>query len=185
MSAAFVSFKTRWGAAVCAQTQQTRNPTLWLTEWAPEPRDVYWRNLPIPYFSLSVRRLIMAVAFFFLTFFFMIPILFVQTLASIEGIERTAPWLKPLVTVPFIKSFIQGFLPGIVLKLFLIFLPTILMIMSKFEGFGSISSLEKRSASRYYLFNFVNIFLGNVLTGSAFQQLNSFVHQLANQLLTQ
>ncbi|KAI3711153.1 hypothetical protein L2E82_41030 [Cichorium intybus] len=32
MPAAFVSFKTRWGAAVCAQTQQARNPTLWLTE---------------------------------------------------------------------------------------------------------------------------------------------------------
>ncbi|KAK9282479.1 hypothetical protein L1049_005397 [Liquidambar formosana] len=39
--AAFVSFKTRWGAAVCAQTQQSSNPTIWLTEWAPEPRDVY------------------------------------------------------------------------------------------------------------------------------------------------
>ncbi|CAL9084911.1 unnamed protein product [Musa textilis] len=45
MPAAFVSFGTRWGAAVCAQTQQTRNPTLWLTEWAPEPRDIYWQNL--------------------------------------------------------------------------------------------------------------------------------------------
>ncbi|ESW17944.1 hypothetical protein PHAVU_006G000300 [Phaseolus vulgaris] len=181
MPVAFVSFKTRWGAAVCAQTQQTRDPTLWLTEWAPEPRDVYWRNLPIPYVSLTVRRLIIAVAFFFLTFFFMIPIAFVQTLASIEGIQKAAPWLKPFVSMSFVKSFIQGFLPGIVLKLFLIFLPTILMIMSKFEGFESISSLERRSASRYYLFNFVNIFLGNILTGSAFQQLSSFIHQPANQ----
>ncbi|KAK7304689.1 hypothetical protein VNO77_42575 [Canavalia gladiata] len=181
MPAAFVSFKTRWAAAVCAQTQQTRNPTLWLTEWAPEPRDVYWKNLPIPYVSLTIRRLIIGVAFFFLTFFFMIPIAFVQTLASLDGIQKAAPWLKPLVTVPFIKSFIQGFLPGIVLKLFLIFLPTILMIMSKFEGFESISSLERRSASRYYLFNFVNIFLGNILTGTAFQQLDSFIHQPANQ----
>ncbi|KAG4394615.1 hypothetical protein GLYMA_20G066800v4 [Glycine max] len=181
MPAAFVSFKTRWAAAVCAQTQQTRNPTLWLTEWAPEPRDVYWRNLPIPYVSLTVRRLIIAVTFFFLTFFFMIPIAFVQTLASLDGIQKAAPWLKPLVDIPFIKSFIQGFLPGIVLKLFLIFLPTILMIMSKFEGFGSISSLERRSASRYYLFNFVNIFLGNILTGTAFQQLSSFIHQPADQ----
>ena len=97
MPAAFVSFKTRWGAAVCAQTQQTRNPTLWLTEWAPEPRDVYWANLAIPYVSLSVRRLIMAVAFFFLTFFFMIPIAFVQSLANIEGIEKAAPFLKGLI----------------------------------------------------------------------------------------
>ncbi|XP_031260054.1 calcium permeable stress-gated cation channel 1-like [Pistacia vera] len=182
MPAAFVSFKTRWGAAVCAQTQQTRDPTMWLTEWAPEPRDVFWKNLAIPYVSLSVRRLIIGVAFFFLTFFFMIPIAFVQSLASIEGIEKAAPFLKPIVETNFIKSVIQGFLPGIVLKLFLIFLPTILMIMSKFEGFVSLSSLERRSASRYYLFNFVNVFLGSIITGSAFEQLNSFMKQSANDI---
>lgn len=55
------------------------------------------------------------------------------------------------------------------------------MMMSKFEGFGSISSLERRSASRYYLFCFVNIFLGNLLAGSAFQQLDTFIHQPANE----
>jgi lysine-specific demethylase 3 len=97
MPAAFVSFKTRWGAAVCAQTQQSRNPTLWLTEWAPEPRDVYWENLAIPYVSLSVRRLIVGVSFFFLAFLFLIPIAFVQSLASIEGIEKNLPLLKPVI----------------------------------------------------------------------------------------
>lgn len=97
MPAAFVSFKTRWGAAVCAQTQQSKDPTIWLTEWAPEPRDVYWPNLAIPYVSLTVRRLIVAVAFFFLTFFFMIPIAFVQSLATIEGIEKVAPFLKSVI----------------------------------------------------------------------------------------
>ncbi|KAL5840375.1 hypothetical protein ACOSQ4_012983 [Xanthoceras sorbifolium] len=182
MPAAFVSFKTRWGAAVCAQTQQTRNPTLWLTDWAPEPRDVYWNNLAIPYVSLAVRKLIMGVAFFFLTFFFMIPIALVQSLASIVGIEKAAPFLKPIIEVKFIKSVIQGFLPGIALKLFLIFLPTILMIMSKFEGFVSLSSLERRSASRYYLFILVNVFLGSIITGSAFEQLDSFMNQSANDI---
>lgn len=182
MPAAFVSFKTRWGAAVCAQTQQSRDPTIWLTEWAPEPCDVYWPNLAIPYVSLTVRRLIIAVAFFFLTFFFMIPITIVQSLASLEGIEKAAPFLKPLVEEDFIKSFIQGFLPGIVLKLFLIFLPAILMLMSKFEGFNSLSSLERRSASRYYLFNFVNVFLGSVIAGAAFEQLSSWLHQSANEI---
>ncbi|KAJ6416329.1 hypothetical protein OIU84_002225 [Salix udensis] len=182
MPAAFVSFKTRWGAAVCAQTQQSRNPTLWLTEWAPEPRDVYWENLSIPYMSLSVRRLIIVVAFFFLTIFFMIPIASVQALASIEGIEKRAPFLKPVIEIKFIKSVIQGFLPGIALKLFLIFLPTILMIMSKFEGFLSISSLERRSATRYYIFLIINVFFGSILTGAAFEQLNSFIKQSANEI---
>ncbi|XP_052203304.1 calcium permeable stress-gated cation channel 1 isoform X4 [Diospyros lotus] len=147
MPAAFVSFKTRWGAAVCAQTQQSRDPTKWLTDWAPEPRDVYWQNLAIPYVSLTIRRLIIGVAFFFLTFFFMIPVTFVQTLANIEGIEKELPFLKSILETHFIKSFIQGFLPGIALKIFLIILPTILMFMSKFEGLISVSSLERRSAS--------------------------------------
>lgn len=99
MPAAFVSFKSRWGAAVCAQTQQSSNPTLWLTEWAPEPRDVYWSNLAIPFVELTIRRLIMAVALFFLTFFFMIPIAFVQSLANIEGIKKVAPFLRSLIKV--------------------------------------------------------------------------------------
>ncbi|PIN21328.1 hypothetical protein CDL12_05964 [Handroanthus impetiginosus] len=182
MPAAFVSFKTRWGAAVCAQTQQSRNPTLWLTEWAPEPRDVFWANLAIPYVSLTVRRLIAAVAFFFLTFFFMIPIAFVQSLANIEGIERRAPFLRPIIEVSFIKSLIQGVLPGIALKIFLIVLPTILMMMSKFEGFLAISALERRSALRYYTFNFVNVFLVSVIAGTAIEQLDRFLGQSPNQI---
>lgn len=97
--AAFVSFKSRWGAAVCAQTQQSSNPTIWLTEWAPEPRDVYWNNLAIPYVGLTIRRLLMAVILFFLTFFFMIPIAFVQSMANIEGVEKVLPFLKPLIEV--------------------------------------------------------------------------------------
>ncbi|KAL8104172.1 calcium permeable stress-gated cation channel 1-like [Apium graveolens] len=182
MPAAFVSFKTRWGAAVCAQTQQSRDPTLWLTGWAAEPRDVYWPNLAVPYVQLTVKRLMMAVSFFFLTFFFMIPIAMVQSIANIEGIQKRAPFLKPVIEVGFIKSFIQGFLPGIALKIFLILLPTILMMMSKFEGFLSISSLERRSASRYYIFNLVNVFLGSIIAGTAFEQLNTFLKKSANEI---
>ncbi|XP_071737356.1 calcium permeable stress-gated cation channel 1-like [Rutidosis leptorrhynchoides] len=182
MPAAFVSFKTRWGAAVCAQTQQVRNPTLWLTEWAPEPRDVYWKNLAIPHVSLTIRKVIMGVVFFFLTFFYIIPIAFVQSLANIEGIQKAAPFLKPVIQIKPIKSFIQGFLPGIVLKIFLFLLPKILMMMSKFEGFLSISRLERRAASRYYLFNFVNVFLGSIIAGAAFEQLNTFLNQPANKI---
>lgn len=95
--AAFVSFKSRWGAAVCAQTQQSNNPTIWLTDWAPEPRDVYWDNLRIPYVELKLRRLLMSVALFGLTFCFMVPIAFVQTLANIESIQKYLPFMKPLI----------------------------------------------------------------------------------------
>ncbi|CAA3028296.1 CSC1 At4g02900 [Olea europaea subsp. europaea] len=182
MPAAFVSFKSRWGAAVCAQTQQTSNPTLWLTEWAPEPRDVYWDNLAIPFVELNVRRLLMTVALFFLTFFFMLPIAFVQSLASIDGIEKVLPFLKPLIEAKVIKSIIQGFLPGIALKIFLILLPTILMTMSKIEGFISLSYLDRKSASKYHLFLLVNVFFGSIITGAAFQQLHKFANQAPSEI---
>eukprot|EP01018_Ginkgo_biloba_P034827 Gb_24188 [translate_table: standard] len=179
---AFVSFNTRWGAAVCAQTQQSKNPTIWLTEWAPEPRDVYWHNLAIPFVSLTIRRLVIAVTLFFLVFFFMIPIAFVQSLANLEGIEKVVPFLKPVIEVKVIKSFLQGFLPGLALKIFLILLPTILMIMSKIEGHAALSVLERKAAAKYYYFMLVNVFLGSIITGTAFQQLHAFLHQSPTQI---
>ncbi|KAG9149815.1 hypothetical protein Leryth_023640 [Lithospermum erythrorhizon] len=180
--AAFVSFKSRWGAAVCAQTTQSRNPTIWLTDWAPEPRDVFWDNLAIPYVELNVRRLLMAVALFFLTFFFMIPIAFVQSMASIMGITKVLPFLKPLIKMKGVESFIQGFLPGIALKIFLILLPTILMTMSKVEGITSLSSLERRTAAKYHLFLLVNVFFGSIITGAAFEQLQRFLNQAPTEI---
>ncbi|KAF5811167.1 putative calcium-dependent channel, 7TM region phosphate [Helianthus annuus] len=180
--AAFVSFRSRWGAAVCAQTQQTRNPTRWLTDWAPEPRDVYWSNLAIPFVELNVRKLVMAVALFGLIFSFMIPITIVQTLANIESIEKVLPFLKPIVDKGSTKSFIQGFLPGMVLKIFLLVLPMILMEMSKIEGYVALSDLEAKSAAKFYFFLLVNVFLGSIVTGTALQQLKEFLNKSASEI---
>ncbi|KAJ8773907.1 hypothetical protein K2173_009338 [Erythroxylum novogranatense] len=179
---AFVSFISRWGAAVCAQTQQSKNPTLWLTNWAPEPRDIYWRNLAIPFVSLTIRKLIISVSVFALVFFYMIPIAFVQSLANLEGLEKVAPFLRPIIELKFIKSFLQGFLPGLALKIFLYILPTILMIMSKFEGYIAHSTLERKAAAKYYYFMLVNVFLGSIITGTAFEQLDAFLHQSPTQI---
>ncbi|OMO87830.1 hypothetical protein CCACVL1_08742 [Corchorus capsularis] len=178
----FVSFKSRWGAAVCAQTQQSKNPTLWLTDWAPEPRDVYWRNLSIPFVSLTIRKLIISLSVFALVFFYMIPIAFVQSLANLEGLERVAPFLRPVIELKFIKSFLQGFLPGLALKIFLYILPTILMIMSKIEGHIAMSTLERRASAKYYYFMLVNVFLGSIAAGTAFEQLDSFLNQSPTQI---
>lgn len=81
----------------------------------------------------------------------------------------------------FIKSFLQGFLPGLALKIFLYILPTVLMIMSKIEGHIALSILERKTAAKYYYFMLVNVFLGSIVTGTAFQQLHAFLHQSPTQ----
>lgn len=69
----------------------------------------------------------------------------------------------------------QGFLPGLALKLFFHFLPDFLLLITKVEGHFAISRIERRAAAKYYYFVVVNIFFGSMLTGSAFQQLKTFV----------
>lgn len=81
----------------------------------------------------------------------------------------------------FVKSFLQGFVPGLALKIFLWLLPAILMVMSKIEGHVAISVLERKTAAKYYYFMLVNVFLGSIVTGTAFQQLNAFLNQSATE----
>ncbi|RVX20819.1 CSC1-like protein [Vitis vinifera] len=54
--------------------------------------------------------------------------------------------------------------------------------MSKIEGLISLSSLEQRTAGKYYLFILVNVFLGSIITGTAFQQLHKFINQSPTEI---
>lgn len=55
------------------------------------------------------------------------------------------------------------------------------MIMSKIEGHIALSTLERRAAAKYYFFMLVNVFLGSIVTGTAFEQLDAFLHQSPTQ----
>ncbi|KAK1435943.1 hypothetical protein QVD17_01716 [Tagetes erecta] len=134
------------------------------------------RIMPAAFVSFNSRWV------FALVFFYIIPIAFVQSLANLEGLERVVPFLRPVIEWSFIKSFLQGFLPGLALKIFLWLLPGILMTMSKLEGHVSYSVLERSTAAKYYFFMLVNVFLGSIVTGTAIQQLQSFLHQSPTQI---
>ncbi|XP_047252997.1 CSC1-like protein At4g02900 isoform X2 [Capsicum annuum] len=105
-----------------------------------------------------------------------------DSLASIDGIENKLPVLRPLIQIEVVKSFIQGVLPGIILKIFLALLPMLLMAMSKIEGYTSLSSLDRRSATKYHIFILVNVFLGSIITGAAFEQLQRFMEKPPSEI---
>ena len=97
--AAFVSFKSRYGAAIAFHMQQSINPTQWVTEQAPDPNDVYW-----PFFSSSFLRrwlskIVVLVACIFLTILFLIPVLVVQGLTNLNQLETLFPFLKSILTM--------------------------------------------------------------------------------------
>lgn len=92
--AAFVFFKTRYAAAIASQVLQTSNPMLWVTDNAPEPHDIFWSNLCIPYRQLWIRRIITLIASIVIMFLFIIPVTFVQGLSQLEQLERRLPFLR-------------------------------------------------------------------------------------------
>ncbi|GKV08766.1 hypothetical protein SLEP1_g20357 [Rubroshorea leprosula] len=173
--AAFVSFKSRFGAAIAVHIQQGINPTQWVTERAPEPKDVYW-----PFFSASfikrwILKLVVVVAYIAVTILFLIPVVFVQGLANLDQLETWFPFLKGILSVAFISQVITGYLPSLILHLFLSVVPPIMILFSSMQGYISISQIEKSACTKMLWFTVWNIFFANVLSGSALYMVNVFL----------
>ncbi|RVW30479.1 CSC1-like protein HYP1 [Vitis vinifera] len=183
--AAFVSFKSRFGAAIALHIQQGIDPTEWVTERAPEPQDVYW-----PFFSASflkrwICKLVFVVAYILLTVSFLIPVVIVQGLTHLDQLEVWFPFLRGVLTIwereeasrikrlqrnfkwsaigkrrrdhlivrdylnhvvvysicTFVSQVITGYLPSLILQLFLSLVPPIMIIFSSMQGYISFRSV--------------------------------------------
>ncbi|KAJ0889451.1 putative calcium-dependent channel, 7TM region phosphate [Helianthus annuus] len=153
--AAFVSFKSRLGAAVVLHVQQGENPTEWLTERAPQPEDVYW-----PFFSASfISRWIGNV----------------MGLTNLDQLETWFPFLKGILNIAFISQVITGYLPSLILKMFLYLVPPVMIMLSSIQGYVANSQIEKSACNKMLWFTIWNIFFANVLSGSVLYRVNIFL----------
>ncbi|CAM6106765.1 unnamed protein product [Calypogeia fissa] len=149
-------------------TEQIRNERIRVLT---DPKAV----MPAAFVSFE-NRLISLVLLMVTIIFFLIPVSFVQSLANLDKIERNASFLKPLIHIGLVKSVLQGFLPGLSLKIFLAIMPTVVQYLAVLEGHVSYSKIEKHACINYLLFMLVNVFLGNVVAGTAAEQLRLFIN---------
>ncbi|MQL91078.1 hypothetical protein Taro_023684, partial [Colocasia esculenta] len=173
--AAFVCFRSRYSAATAIHIQQSENPTKWVTEEAPEPHDVYW-----PFFSTSfikrwISKLVVFVASIILTVLFLIPVAFVQGLANLDKLEVLFPFLKGILTISFVSQIITGYLPSLILHLFLSLAPPVMIIFSTMQGYIAHSEIEKSACRKMILFTIWNAFFAIVLSGSIANQAEVFL----------
>lgn len=91
---AIVFFKTRYAAIVASQVLQSSNPMLWVTNLAPEPRDVYWSNLWVPYRQIWLRKIATLAASVAFMFVFIVPVAFVQSMMQLDQLKEMFPNLK-------------------------------------------------------------------------------------------
>ncbi|TXG56561.1 hypothetical protein EZV62_017874 [Acer yangbiense] len=173
--AAFVSFNSRYGAAIPFHMQLSTNPTNWIAEQAPEPDDVFW-----PFFSTSfikrwIYKLVVVVACILLTILFLIPVVLVQGLTNLSQLEIWFPILKGILTITFVSEVITGYLPSLILQLFLKIAPPIMEFLSSIQGYISHSEIEKSACTKVLWFSIWNIFFATVFSGSVLYQINIFL----------
>ena len=83
-------------------------------------------------------------------------------------------WLVRLVLScrSFVSEVITGYLPSLILQLFLYFIPRIMKMLSSIQGYISMSDIVRSACSKVLWFTIWNIFFANVLSGSALYQVN-------------
>ncbi|XP_052195488.1 CSC1-like protein HYP1 [Diospyros lotus] len=175
VSAAFVAFKSRYGAAQALHIQQGINPTEWLTEPSPEPRDVHWSFFSASFMKRWIYKLVAVVAYITLTILFLIPVVVVQGLTHLDQLETWFPFLRSILEIKVVSEVITGYLPSLILQMFLLFVPPIMMALSSIQGLNALSQIERSACFKLLWFTIWNIFFANVLSGSALYDVNIFL----------
>ncbi|XP_057531633.1 CSC1-like protein RXW8 isoform X2 [Amaranthus tricolor] len=172
--AAFVFFRTRYAAACAAKALQSSNPMMWVTHQAPEPRDVYWRNLTIPYRLFWLRRTgtLLATAAFLV--FFIAPVTLVQSLANLTQLQQTFPSLRGLLKIKYVKQLATGYLPSVILVLFFYTVPPLMILFSTIEGSISRSTRKRGACCKVLFFTIWNVFFVNIASGTMLNKLDVF-----------
>ncbi|XP_065881169.1 CSC1-like protein RXW8 [Euphorbia lathyris] len=171
---AFVFFKSRYSAVVATQMLQSSNPMKWVSEMAPEPHDVLWSNLSIPYRQLWLRKIAILLAAIVFMFLFLIPVTFVQGLTQLDKLSKMFPFLKGLLKKDFVNHVVTGYLPSVILMLFMYTVPPMMMFFSSVEGPVSRSGRKRSAGLKILYFTIWNVFFVNVLSGSVISNLSVF-----------
>ncbi|ESQ45017.1 hypothetical protein EUTSA_v10010925mg [Eutrema salsugineum] len=171
---AFVTFKSRRSAALAAQTQQHSNPLELITEMAPEPRDVSWRNLAIPHKILPLNKIGVILAAALLTIFFAIPVTAVQGIAKYEKLKKWFPPAMAIEFIPGLSSVVTGYLPSAILKGFMYIVPYAMLGMAYLGGSTSKSKEEIKACNMVFYFLMGNVFFLSLISGSLLDEIGEY-----------
>ncbi|EGC33329.1 hypothetical protein DICPUDRAFT_88828 [Dictyostelium purpureum] len=160
--------------------------------YAPDPNDVFWPNIHIGLKQYYIRLLLVSVFTFFLIFFWMIPVAFLSGFSNLGTLAKVPAfsWLVDIIEKSdVLTGFLQGFLPNLILIIFMALLIPIMYAISRATGYFANSKIEASVFSKYFLFLVFNVFLVSAIAGTVFQSIKeiadnpgSIISTIANAL---
>ncbi|CAK0785988.1 hypothetical protein CVIRNUC_009201 [Coccomyxa viridis] len=173
--AAFVTFRKHVSQVKAVSSTQHHDTSTWRVSAAPGPQEIIWGNLRWRSWERAVRFVGVWGAFGVLTLFYLIPIIAIQGLINIDQLRKIHV-IAVIIDLPVVRSIITAILPGLVLKVFLALLPWLLSIMGRLQGLHSLSSLDFSVISKFYIFQFITVFLGSFIAGSVLNQARALIN---------
>ncbi|KAJ6987594.1 hypothetical protein NC653_020754 [Populus alba x Populus x berolinensis] len=119
-----------------------------------------------------ISKLLVVVACILLTILFLIPVVVVQGLTNLSQLEVWFPFLKSILTIAFVSQIVTGYLPSLILQLFLKIVPPIMEFLSSIQGYISHSEIERSACNKVLWFTVWNIFFATVFSGSVLNQIS-------------
>lgn len=173
VSAAIVTFTSRRASAIASQCLHSSDGNLWLTSAAEEPAAMIWTNLSRRESYRYRMVIVVVVLLILLVFFWMIPVFFVSSLTTLSTLEKWLPFVKDIPE--WLRSFLQGFLPGLALLIFNMLLVPICRFLTFMEGVPTLYQLDSGTATKLFVFDVFNTFLGVTVMASILEDLESIV----------
>lgn len=167
---AIVVFATRRAAADASQTNYARVQTSWKASRAAEPLAVNWPSLAIKGATVDVRKLVSFILLMLLTFFWIVPVTFLQGLANLEAlVELDAfSWLDFINDLPGpVLGLISGYLPPLIFLIFLALIPIFIRLLVGIQRQHSLGTVDVLQRNFYYNFLVFSSLIFVALSGSA------------------
>lgn len=171
--AAFVTFRS---LATAAEAKATRRGGQWHCRYAPEPREILWRNLgrpPAVLFGMSAH---FAVAVFVVVIFFGVPVAMTQSFVNLETLQHKYRWLAWSVhSIPHeLRTLLQSLLPTLVLVALQALVLPLIQLLAQGSGVEEARAVQKRVMIAYFFFLMFNFFFVIVCSGAVFDTLHLF-----------
>lgn len=143
---------------------------------APQPGDIFWRNVGMEPSKRRLGRLYSVAASAFLCFFWSIPTAFVASLTSVSSLKEELPRIGDIVDkYPWFEEVLFQLAPMLLLFLNEVLLPEILKIFATWEGHISSVVLEASLFIKLSAFMIIQTFFVSALSGSIYAELTNMI----------
>lgn len=161
MPAAFIEFSTQSAAHYAFQNIGRESKTKFSPRYiGVQPDEVVWKNLGVSYTSRKLKLFIATCIIWVMVIFWAIPVAFVGSLSNINYLTNKVHFLSFINDIPdVILGVVTGLLPVVLLAILMALVPIFCALLAKYAGEPTLSAIELKTQSWYFIFQVIQVFL--------------------------